>query len=171
MLLYLFMILVLFSPNEYKAPVPVKLGQSEQKVSCAVFAVTGPKSAVIYSLEEAISPEQKLQGLMFRKQLPEKGGMIFYSNEPKIAKMWMKNTYIPLDMLFISDKGEVVCIKENTVPLSEDTISCDKPVKFVVELNAGQVKAQKIATGDLCMIIPNMKELTYSEETGCSQLE
>ena len=172
MLLYLIFIFVLLQPHEYQAPVPTDLTTTNRDVSCAVLAITGKKSAVTYSLEEAITREQKLRGLMFRKQIPEKGGMIFYNKEPRIIDMWMKNTYFPLDMLFIDEKGEIVCIKENAVPLTEDTISCDKPVKFVAEINGGQVKAQNISVGDLCMIIPNMEDMQYSEETGgCTPLK
>ena len=104
---------------------------------------------VSYQVEEAVSFAQKAQGLMYRKHMDEKKGMVFYSNPAKPAAMWMKNTYISLDMLFADDKGEIVCITENTEPLSLEIINCPQDVALTLELNAGEVKKYGIKKGDI----------------------
>ena len=95
----------------------------------------------------AITDEQQERGLMFVRDLPADEGMLFPLSEPRRMAMWMKNTYIPLDMLFIDSAGRVVCLRERTKPLSEDLISCDKPVKAVLEIAAGQAEKRGISVG------------------------
>jgi uncharacterized membrane protein (UPF0127 family) len=96
----------------------------------------------------AQSNEQQMQGLMFVRELPADEGMLFPLETPRIMTMWMKNTLIPLDMLFIDAKGRVVCVRAKAVPQSLDLISCDKPVKAVLEIGGGQAAARGIAVGD-----------------------
>ena len=74
---------------------------------------------------------------MFRKSLGQREGMLFVYERPKIIAMWMKNTYIPLDMLFINQGGQVVKIVRNTVPMSLTPISSDFPVAMVLEIPGG----------------------------------
>ena len=86
---------------------------------------------------------------MYRKFLPENRGMIFdFGHEQKVL-MWMKNTYIPLDMIFISREGRVTHIEENTEPLSEAIISSQGPAFAVLEVNAGFSRKIGLKTGDL----------------------
>ena len=103
---------------------------------------------VTYTVEEAISIEQKTKGLMFREHMDKDKGMVFFNEEERPMAMWMKNTYISLDMIFADKNGKIVCIFENTTPESTDIINCDKPVKLTLELNAGEVKAHNIKLGD-----------------------
>lgn len=91
---------------------------------------------------------QQEQGLMFVRSLPADEGMLFPLPTPRVMTMWMKNTLIPLDMLFIDAKGRVVCLREKTTPQSLDLISCDKPVKGVLEIGGGQAAARGLAVGD-----------------------
>ncbi len=88
----------------------------------------------------AASSEQRSRGLMFVRKLPEFTGMVFTYPRPAALSMWMKNTFIPLDILFFSADGDIANIVENTVPLSLDSISAIRPVHFVLELNAGVTK-------------------------------
>lgn len=91
---------------------------------------------------------QQEQGLMFVRALPADEGMLFPLQTPRMMTMWMKNTLIPLDMLFIDARGRIVCIRAKAVPQSLDFISCDKPVKGVLEIAGGQAAARGIVAGD-----------------------
>ena len=91
---------------------------------------------------------QQEQGLMFVRELPADEGMLFPLPSPRVMTMWMKNTLIPLDMLFIDARGRVVCVRAKAVPESLDLISCDKPVKAVLEIGGGQAAARGLAIGD-----------------------
>jgi uncharacterized membrane protein (UPF0127 family) len=100
----------------------------------------------------AQSNEQQMQGLMFVRDLPADEGMLFPLATPRIMTMWMKNTLIPLDMLFIDASGRVACVRVKAVPQSLDLISCDKPVKAVLEIGGGQAAARGLAVGDSVLI-------------------
>jgi uncharacterized protein len=105
----------------------------------------GPRK---FTVEMAESPDQMEQGLMFRRSMPLDAGMIFDFKEPTIAQMWMKNTLIPLDMLFVEAHGRIVNIHERAVPESTDVISAAAPVIAVIELNGGVAKVLGIKPGD-----------------------
>jgi uncharacterized membrane protein (UPF0127 family) len=85
----------------------------------------------------AINREQQVRGLMHIRQLPEFSGMLFIYSVPAMRSMWMKNTYISLDILFIRKDGTISNIEANTEPLSLKSISSTEPVSYVLELNAG----------------------------------
>ena len=78
-----------------------------------------------------------MRGLMHVRSLPEFTGMIFIYRQAGIRSMWMKNTYIPLDMVFARRDGSITNIARNTVPLSERSVTSSEPAAFVLELNAG----------------------------------
>jgi uncharacterized membrane protein (UPF0127 family) len=100
------------------------------------------------TVELATTEEQREQGLMFRPTLGKDAGMLFlYSSEQPIS-MWMKNTLIPLDMLFISGDGTIVHMRERAVPQSLETISSMGLVKAALELNGGTVARLGIKDGD-----------------------
>jgi uncharacterized membrane protein (UPF0127 family) len=88
------------------------------------------------------------QGLMFVRDLPESEGMIFPLEPPRVETMWMKNTYIELDMLFIDAGGRVVKILERAHPLSLDTLSSGGPVSAVLELKGGAAAKLGLHAGD-----------------------
>jgi uncharacterized membrane protein (UPF0127 family) len=101
-----------------------------------------------FQVEIATTDEERVKGLMFRKSLPEGTGMLFDFGEERIVVMWMKNTYVPLDMIFIRADGTIARIAENTTPLSEAQISSGTPVKGVLEVVAGTARKYGIAPGD-----------------------
>lgn len=101
-----------------------------------------------FTVELAITEAQRQRGLMYRKEMPPDHGMLFEFGNPRSVSMWMENTVLPLDMLFIQDDGTILNIHENAVPFSRATIDSDGPVKFVLELNAGRSRALGIAAGD-----------------------
>jgi uncharacterized protein len=105
----------------------------------------GPRK---FTVEVATAPAQMEQGLMFRQSLAPDAGMIFDFKAPQPAMMWMKNTLIPLDMLFVDAQGRIVHIHERAVPGSLETIGSGAPVRAVVELNGGTVARLGIRLGD-----------------------
>lgn len=96
----------------------------------------------------ADTPERSAQGLMFVSDLPETMGMVFPVMPPRIENMWMKNTYIELDMLFIDAHGRVTKIIQRAAPLSLQTLSSDTPVSAVLELRGGQAAKLGLQNGD-----------------------
>jgi uncharacterized membrane protein (UPF0127 family) len=100
------------------------------------------------TVELATQPDQREQGLMYRRQMAPDHGMLFDFGETRPVMMWMKNTYLPLDMLFIARDGVIRTIHENAVPHSEAIIDSREPVAYVLELNAGTVKRLGISPGD-----------------------
>jgi uncharacterized membrane protein (UPF0127 family) len=101
-----------------------------------------------FSVEVASTDGQRQQGLMFRKSMGDDRGMLFDFKEDRDVMMWMKNTFIPLDMVFISKSGKITHIHPNAVPHSEDIISSNGSVRYVLELNGGAAKKLGIAVGD-----------------------
>ncbi|WP_207478597.1 DUF192 domain-containing protein [Arenibaculum pallidiluteum] len=101
-----------------------------------------------FNVEMAQTPAQMAQGLMFRKELAPDSGMLFVHPADQIASMWMKNTFIPLDMVFISSDGRVADIRERATPHSLETISSSVPVRAVLELAGGIVSRLGIRRGD-----------------------
>jgi uncharacterized membrane protein (UPF0127 family) len=102
----------------------------------------------VFSVELAVTEEQRARGLMFRKELPDGQGMLFdFGREQEIA-MWMKNTLIPLDMIFIAAGGRILRIAENTEPMSTRIIPSGGPVRAVLEVAGGTAKRYGIAAGD-----------------------
>ncbi len=89
------------------------------------------------------------KGLMFRKSLDPKEGMLFVYPSTRKVRMWMKNTYVPLDMLFVDQKGTIVHIHENAEPHSLKTIESTKPVIAVIEIAGGEAKKLDLHVGDL----------------------
>ncbi len=102
----------------------------------------------VFSVEMATTEQEKETGLMYRKELPDGKGMLFDFSPEQQVSMWMKNTYIPLDMIFIRADGRILRIAENTEPLSTKIIPSGGPAKGVLEVIAGTAKKYGIAPGD-----------------------
>jgi len=101
-----------------------------------------------FRVEIARTAQQQALGLMYRRRMAADAGMLFLHRRPGPARMWMKNTYIPLDMLFVGADGRIVDMKQRTVPGSLAVIASRKSVVAVLELNAGTVSRLGIAIGD-----------------------
>lgn len=124
-------------------------GAKAQTVFEPVGIVTASGVRHVFQVELAITPEQKSRGLMFRREMAADRGMLFdFGPGESEATMWMRNTFIPLDMLFIRANGVIRRIAENTTPFSEATISSGGPVKGVLELNAFTCRRLGVAAGD-----------------------
>lgn len=108
---------------------------------------TANKSITVKA-EMALTPEQQALGLMFRQKLPFDEGMLFVFQTEQIISMWMKNTYLPLDMIFFDDNHTIVHIYQNARPHDLSIISSRVPVLGVLEVNAGFVQKNHIKLGD-----------------------
>ncbi|MEZ4700152.1 MAG: DUF192 domain-containing protein [Rhodothermales bacterium] len=101
--------------------------------------VIRPDGSIVTTLaiEIAEGDSARARGLMQRRSLPAKGGMLFLSNESKVQTFWMKNTPLPLDIIFIGADSSIVSIAERTLPFSERTIESTGPAQYVLEVRAG----------------------------------
>ena len=102
----------------------------------------------VFLIEVADKPRERSQGLMYRRELAPDAGMLFDFEEQRPVSMWMKNTYISLDMLFIRRNGTIVNIAENTVPFSLQSIPSGAPVLAVLEVIGGTARRLGIRPGD-----------------------
>ncbi len=102
-----------------------------------------------FDVEIADTEMRRARGLMGRREMPANHGMLFDFKIDGPVSMWMKNTYLPLDMVFVSRDGVVVSIASDTKPMSEDIISSGGPVLVVIELNAGAARRIGLAPGDV----------------------
>ena len=101
-----------------------------------------------YRVEVADTRRLKSIGLMYRSSLPAGQGMLLLNEKPQRLNVWMKNTFIPLDIIYIDTDGRIVKIVENAQPESTAVMPSEGKVKAVLELNAGQVQMRDIAVGD-----------------------
>lgn len=110
--------------------------------------IVGKSGVQVFTVEVMRTPDERAKGLMYRRELPEGRGMLFDFSPEQNVSMWMKNTYIPLDMIFIRADGRILRIAENTTPESEAIIPAGGPVRGVLEVIAGTAKKYGIAAGD-----------------------
>ena len=128
------------------AGAPAGAAAAELKVEAMVIeTASGPHP---FQTEVADTDPTRARGLMFRRHMAGDHAMLFVWDAPIEAAMWMKNTYIPLDMLFVAGDGRVVYIAANTKPESLDVITAGRPVKAVIELAGGVAARLGIKPGD-----------------------
>jgi hypothetical protein len=101
-----------------------------------------------FTIELAITPAERALGLMYRRTLPADAGMLFLYDKPQPLNMWMRNTFISLDMVFIGADGKVHRIESRTEPFSTQLISSEGDVQGVLELNAGTAASIGLRAGD-----------------------
>lgn len=112
-----------------------------------VFHPTSGGSPWHVKVELARTPEELMRGLMFRKSLGADEGMLFLFPRQEPRRFWMRNTYIPLDMVFLDSNHVVVGIEENTVPLDETSRGPDAPAQYVVEVRGGLARQHGLSVG------------------------
>ena len=130
--------------------------ESRHAVSDTIF----PQSEILivsksgehkFVVDVATTMAQRQVGLMYRKKMARNRGMMFDFGEEQLIAMWMKNTLIPLDMLFVDKTGRILQIERATTPLSLETIAGRRPAMSVIELNAGLTAELGISEGDQIM--------------------
>jgi uncharacterized membrane protein (UPF0127 family) len=107
-------------------------------------------SGAVYRLELALTPEEQAQGLMYRESLPQKTGMLFLFPDAAPHGFWMKNTMIPLDMIWMDDSGRVLYVSADTPPCKADpcpTYGPEAPARMVLEIAGGLAAREKITVG------------------------
>lgn len=125
--------------------VAVTLARAENLTPLSIATASGTHR---FMVEFADTPERRAVGLMHRASMPADHGMLFDFKTDAPVAMWMRNTRIPLDMLFIAKDGRIVNIAERTVPFSETTVPSKGPVRAVLELNGGTSARLGIKPGD-----------------------
>jgi uncharacterized membrane protein (UPF0127 family) len=115
----------------------------------ASLTIKSQSSEYKFEVEIADDAEERAQGLMFRKNLPANAGMLFIYPTVQDVAFWMKNTLIPLDMLFIAADGHILRIEKHATPMSETAIPSGAPVKAVLEVNGGLTDELGVQAGDL----------------------
>ncbi len=123
-------------------------GAHSQNYATASLTIESSGGPHRFTVELAATPAQMEQGLMFRQELAPDAGMLFDFKQPTMATMWMRNTLIPLDMLFVDARGRIVNIHERAVPQSDAIIAAAAPVRAVIELNGGTAALLGIKPGD-----------------------
>jgi uncharacterized protein len=124
-------------------PFPTARSTEQQTLEIAT------KSGVhVFSVELAVTEQERERGLMFRRSVPELTGMLFDFEVDQPVAMWMKNTYVSLDMIFIQSDGRIRRIAENTEPESEKIIRSGGPVRAVLEVAGGTARKLGIEAGD-----------------------
>lgn len=113
-----------------------------------IYSPSGNRSCT-FRVELALSPSEQARGLMFREKLDDFAGMLFVFEKDDFRHFWMRNTLIPLDLIFIDTRYHVVDIHRGAKPLDETVISSKKPCRYVLEVNAGM--------GERCGVRPGTR--------------
>ncbi|MDO7834442.1 DUF192 domain-containing protein [Sphingobium sp. HBC34] len=130
-------------------PAPDNGAQAQAVPALLPVVIRTAKGVHRFDVEVAATPQEQEKGLMFRKDLPADGGMLFPMEPPRTASFWMKDTLIPLDMLFIHTDGTIAFLKSNAQPYSRIPVSAGVPVAAVLELRGGRAADLGIAEGDM----------------------
>jgi uncharacterized membrane protein (UPF0127 family) len=112
-------------------------------------SIIGENGTSVFNVEIAVTQAERSKGLMFRRSMDDDAGMIFDFGSEQDVSMWMRNTYIALDMLFIREDGRIGHIAEETTPLSDTIIPSRIDARFVLEIKGGQSRRRGIKAGDL----------------------
>jgi uncharacterized membrane protein (UPF0127 family) len=123
---------------------PLPAGSAEQQT----LEIVSKSGVHVFTVELAVTDEERQRGLMFRRSLPESEGMLFDFKAEQPISMWMRNTYVSLDMIFIRGDGRILRIAENTQTESDRIIPSGGPVRAVLEVVAGTAKKFGIGPGD-----------------------
>ena len=116
---------------------------SNEKINVGIY-----NKNIIFNVEIAKTIEERSTGLMYKKKLLNNEGMLFVFPSEKIIQLWMKNTYIPLDVIFISENKVIVDIKKNMEILSETIVKSKVKSRYALEFNAGLINKLDIEIGD-----------------------
>jgi len=127
----------IFTALALSLALPMAACSKDERQAESVATIAAAGATHKFNVEVARTKEEQTRGLMFRTSLPADGGMIFPFEKPRIASFWMKNTVIPLDMIFIRADGSIDRIAENTIPESLEPVVSGGEVSAVLELAGG----------------------------------
>ena len=127
---------------------PAQLEDLSNFPRATVDITAGKHHKAHYDIWIADTPSRESQGLMFVRDLPQGQGMLFPESPPRVMLMWMKNTYVPLDMVFVGSDHRISHIVANAKPQSLDTIDSGGPVAAVLEIRGGDAERQGLQVGD-----------------------
>jgi uncharacterized membrane protein (UPF0127 family) len=113
----------------------------------AQISIDTPHGPAAFDVEVAADAQSQHMGLMYRRELAANAGMLFDLHKPQFVSFWMKNTYLPLDLLFVRADGTISTIEPNAIPLSTGSIPSAEPVEAVIELNGGRAHQLGIKPG------------------------
>lgn len=113
------------------------------------LSIDSGDNAIAFNVEVATSQAERAKGLMYRRALADDAGMLFDFGEEQFVTMWMRNTYVSLDMLFIGEDGTIVHIASETTPLSDTIIPSRVDARFVLEIKGGMSRQLGIETGNI----------------------
>ena len=119
----------------------------DERFESDVLVIHAASACLRFDIYIADTRDRQMRGLMFVRELPETTGMLFIYQREGRRSMWMRNTYIPLDISFAREDGSIINIVRDTVPLSEESIASTEPAVYVLELNAGVTEALSIEPG------------------------
>lgn len=127
---------------------PPTTKSADNKLQQIPLTITTEQKELLLTVEVARTAEDQARGLMFRTKLQPDAGMIFPFEADRMASFWMKNTVIPLDIIFIRRDGTIESIAANTIPYSLDSVQSGEPVAAVLEIAGGRAAELGIAAGD-----------------------
>lgn len=162
MIAFIFSSIPNFSSSLSSKPRPVAGGSvptlpsDNTRVSSTTFTKQGTLDIIrqdnpellTLDIEVAQDDRKRAQGLMFRRHMEPHQGMLFIMDELKQQSFYMRNTYIPLDIIYLDEKRQIVSIQKNTTPLSEESLHSEGPAKYVLEVNAGYSDMHGLKKGD-----------------------
>lgn len=130
------------------SPASAQWSEPQPRLRTTPLVITTVTGRHAFTVEMAMTSEETQRGLMFRTTMPQDEGMLFDFRRDEIVTMWMRNTPLPLDMIFIDGQGVVRHVAERTTPFSEAVISSRFPVRSVLEVNAGTARRIGLRAGD-----------------------
>lgn len=134
--------------NASNIPPPMKVAEPEFVKEGELTFSNETKELIKIDIEVADTEKSIIQGLMYRKSMEEKHGMLFKFPNMEKRNFWMKNTIISLDIIYVDDQKKIVSIQKNTIPYSEDQVPSHVPAQYVIEVNAGFCDSYGIKVGD-----------------------
>jgi uncharacterized membrane protein (UPF0127 family) len=164
LMLVLFIIALIYNPNKGIREMINKSADTSSSTSSEPgFVKQGELSflkadgSILSKIDIEIAADEGMreQGLMYRRHMAVNCGMLFIFDDEDLRSFWMKNTYLPLDILYVNSKSIIVKIWENVATLNEQPIPSDFPAKYVIEVNAGYCALNRIAVGDRMTFIRN----------------
>lgn len=156
-LFFFLTLLLIFSgcKDASKSEIKTKTISFQKEGELQIFKSDTDSLLINLDIELAKTEYETQTGLMYRESMGEKQGMLFVFPESSIHSFYMKNTQIPLDIIFIDDSSQIASFQENTEPFNEKGLSSKVPIKYVLEVNAGLTEKWSLEVGD---------RITYSED-------